>query len=197
MPFVGEKSNNAVVSTSLQELAQLERMFLAHYRPPTALEGEEVKRLAGLHWRLKRCGRIEAGILTDHGTEPQHEKDQDPYYYAGPGWGVTHDCSKFRSLQAASQMEERLNRQYSVLEKRLNEDLAARSRTVPKLVGCPADPLPAPGTPPLSSSGESPALLSPSPMQRLLAPIRKLVQASPRTASPDRASGKGVTVMDV
>jgi hypothetical protein len=117
------------------DLARLERMYVAHYRPPTELELEEVRQLASLAWRLGRYARMETEILTDHGYEREHDQGIDQFSYAGPGWGFTHDCSKAHAVQALAQVEERLSRRFAAIKKQLDERLAQRVK--PDLSGGP------------------------------------------------------------
>jgi hypothetical protein len=109
------------------ELARLERMYVAHYRPASELELHEVRQLAALDWRVQRYGRLETEILTLHGYEREHERGSEGFEYAGAGWGMTHDCSKTRAVQAVSQVEERLRRQLVALRTKLDSRLEQRS----------------------------------------------------------------------
>ena len=109
------------------DLERLERKYVAHYRPTSELELEEVRQLAGLAWRLRRYGRMEAEVLTDHGYECEHENGKDEFYYGGAGWALTHDCSKARSIQTLSQAEDRLSRRFATLKKQLDARLAERA----------------------------------------------------------------------
>jgi hypothetical protein len=108
------------------DLARLERSYVAYYRPPSEFELGQVRDLAGLAWRLRRYGRMESEILSDHGFEQEHEHGQDQFHYAGAGWGFTHDASKSRALPALSQVEERTSRRFFALKKQLDAQLKER-----------------------------------------------------------------------
>jgi hypothetical protein len=108
------------------DLAKLERVYVAHYRPPSELELHDVRQLALLDWRLQRFGRLEAEILTLHGYEREHERGTEGFEYGGAGWGMAHDCSKARAVQAVSQVEHRLRRQFLALKAMLDAQLEER-----------------------------------------------------------------------
>ncbi len=124
------------------DLVKLERMYVAHYRPPSELELHDVRQLALLDWRLQRFGRLEAEILTLHGFEREHERGTEGFEYGGAGWGMVHDCSKARAVQAVSQVENRLRRQFlalratldSQLEQRVKEGTVLLPNSISKLV---------------------------------------------------------------
>jgi hypothetical protein len=107
------------------ELARLERTYVAHYRPVSELELREVRQLAALDWRLQRYGRVEAEILREHGYESEQEGLAP---YAGAGWGMIHDCCKYRAVQAVSQVEHRRWRQFEALKARLDSGLEQRTK---------------------------------------------------------------------
>jgi hypothetical protein len=108
------------------DLARLERMYVAHYRPPSELELHDVRQLAALDWRLQRYGQMEAEILTLHGYEREHEQGTEGFEYGGAGWGMAHDCSKARGVQAVSQVENRLRRQFLAFRAMLDSQLEER-----------------------------------------------------------------------
>jgi hypothetical protein len=108
------------------DLARLERMYVAHYRPPSELELDDVRQLATLAWRLQRYARLETEILTLHGYEREQERGTEGFEYGGAGWGMAHDCSKARSVQAVSQVEHRLRRQFLALKAMLDSQLEQR-----------------------------------------------------------------------
>jgi hypothetical protein len=72
-------------------LAKLERMYVAHYRPPTELDLYDVRKLALLDWRLQRYGRLEAELLTLHGYEREHERGKEGFEYGAlaGAWRMT------------------------------------------------------------------------------------------------------------
>lgn len=109
------------------DLERLERKYVAHYRPKSELELEEVKDLAGLAWRIRRCARMEAEVLTAHGYDHEHNSGVEEAYYGGAGWGFIDDCSKARAVQAISQVEDRLRRRHIELKKQLDARLAERA----------------------------------------------------------------------
>ena len=111
------------------ELARLERMYVAHYRPPSELGLHDVRQLAALDWRLQRYPRMEAEILTLHGYERAHERGTEGFEYGGAGWAMAHDCSKARAVQAVSQVENRLRRQFLALKAMLDAQLEERVKT--------------------------------------------------------------------
>src|SRR5208282_5811399 len=86
------------------DLERLECTYFDHYRPTSEFEKLQVQRLAGLDWRLRRCGRMEAEILGVHGYEKAEPQSSEMPEYAGAGWGFSHDASKSRSLQALSRV---------------------------------------------------------------------------------------------
>jgi len=108
------------------DLARLERRYVAHYRPTSELERGHVLQLAALDWRLQRYGRLEAEILTLHGYERENESGGEGFEYCGAGWGMTHDCSKTRAVQAVSQVENRSRRQFHALKAVLDSQLEQR-----------------------------------------------------------------------
>ena len=107
-------------------MLRLERMYVAHYRPASELERHEVRQLAVLDWRIQRYSRMETEILTLHGYEREHEQGNETFEYAGAGWGMSHDCSKTRAVQAISQVETRSRRQFLALRARLDFQLEQR-----------------------------------------------------------------------
>lgn len=108
------------------ELARLESDYVAHYHPASELELRDVRQLAILDWRLQRYGRMEAEILEFHGYEREHENGNETFEYGGAGWAMTHDCTKSRSIQAVSQVENRLRRQFLTLKAQLDLKLERR-----------------------------------------------------------------------
>ena len=61
------------------DLATYERMHLAHYRPRTEFEKDQVQTLAVLGWRLRRYSRMESEILAVHGFEQGIEEGQEEF----------------------------------------------------------------------------------------------------------------------
>ena len=112
-----------------KDLVRLKRIYLAHYRPRTALEQQHVLKLAVLEWRFQRFARMEAEILTAHGYECDSEQNSE-YYYAGAGWGFTNDCKKTKSVSVLSQVEARLAREFRALKKDLDKRLPAAVQAV-------------------------------------------------------------------
>jgi len=108
------------------ELAELERKYVAHYRPCSPLELHDVRQLAIMDWRLQRFGRLEAEILTLHGYEREHENGKTSFEFAGAGWGINHDCAKNRAVQAVSQIENRLRKHFYVMKAKLDAQLEKR-----------------------------------------------------------------------
>lgn len=108
------------------ELAELERRYVAHYRPCSALGLHDVRHLALMDWRLQRYARLEAEILESHGYERGDENPAESFEYAGAGWGMAHDCSKARAVQAVSQVANRLRRHFLLLKTRLDSELEQR-----------------------------------------------------------------------
>jgi len=103
-----------------------DRLYLEHYSPRTQLDRHQVLSLAALGWRLRRYGRMDTEILTVHGYEPG--ETNAGCYYAGAGWGLTHDCTKARSLLILSQIEDRTYRQFRALKKDLDDRLGSPVR---------------------------------------------------------------------
>jgi hypothetical protein len=68
---------------------------------------------------------MEAEILREHGYESEQEGVAP---YAGAGWGMIHDCSKYRAVQAVSQVEHRRWRQFEALKARLDSGLEQRTK---------------------------------------------------------------------
>ena len=108
------------------ELAELERKYVAHYKPCSPLELHDVRQLAVMDWRLQRYGRLEAEILMLHGYERELENGTQSFEFAGSGWGMNHDCSKNRAVQAISQVENRLRRHFVVMKAKLDAELEKR-----------------------------------------------------------------------
>jgi Sigma-70, region 4 len=69
---------------------------------------------------------MEAGILTLHGYERENEQRTEGFEYGGAGWGMAHDCSKARGVQAVSQVENRLRRQFLAFRAMLDSQLEER-----------------------------------------------------------------------
>ena len=61
-----------------------------------------------------------------HGYELDLEKSGESFEFAGAGWGMIHDCSKSRAVQAISQVENRLRRHFVVMKAKLDEQLEKR-----------------------------------------------------------------------
>jgi len=79
-----------------------------------------------MDWRLQRYGRLEAEALKLHGYELDLEKSGESFEFAGAGWGMIHDCSKSRAVQAISQVENRMRRHFVVMKAKLDEQLEKR-----------------------------------------------------------------------
>jgi hypothetical protein len=107
---------------SEKDLLRLQRAFLEHYHPASAVEHAQVLELGLLASRVRRYGRMEGEILTNHGFDPDPEHDQE-IYYAGAGWAFSHDCTKSSSLSALSQVEDRIARRFRALKKDLDKTL--------------------------------------------------------------------------
>lgn len=108
------------------ELAALERKYVAHYRPPSPLELHDVRQLALMDWRLQRYARLEAESLTLHGYEREHDNAVESLEFASAGWGMIHDCSKSRVVQAISQVENRLRKHFACMKSKLDGELEKR-----------------------------------------------------------------------
>jgi hypothetical protein len=106
------------------DLGRLESMYLAHYRPRSEFEKDQVQTLAASDWRLRRCRRMEAEIIELYGFEDEDQHGSGKLQYAGAGWGFTHDSSKSKSLLALSRFEGGIFREFLAFKKQLDAQLA-------------------------------------------------------------------------
>ena len=130
------------------DLRRLERMYQAHYRPRNEFEIDQVQALTALAWRLRRYGRMETEILQMHGFEKVIGQSVGEVHFEGPGFALTHDCTKSKSLLGLCRVEASMFRRFSALKKELDVNRALRARA---------------GEPSMAEGGGSPPV-NPSPV---------------------------------
>ena len=111
------------------ELDQILKMLQEHYKPETKFKEFLVLQLAEVEWQLARYFRIEVEILISHGYEkddPERDRGDGRYHFEGAGWGLTHDCTKARSLAVLSQIMDRTFRRREKMKKYLDQILPAK-----------------------------------------------------------------------